>query len=1080
MVLFEEKRQEPAVAEVARCPYPGLAAFTTDDADLFFGRERATADLVARLGEQLGGGCPVVLVGPAGAGKTSLLRAGLIPALRGDALPGSDRWRVVVGTPSADPTAAVDGRATTVLVVDRFEEASGLDGGLVENLCALAAGPVPVVLAVRADSYARLLADARLARSAHEAQVALGPMSADEVRAAIIGPAAAVGVRLEPGLVDLLLDDLATTGADGLPLLAYTLRETWRHREDGTLTIAGYRRTGGLPTAVATAAERAHADLDPAARDAARRALLDLVRGSARRPARVLDGFTRAGLTGTRTSTGETVHEVLPRVWPRLREWLEADRAGEHIHRRLTAAAREWESAGRDPALLYRGTRLAVTRDWAADHDGLGPLETAYLTAGIAMEENEQRAGRRRVRRWRGLATALAVCLVVAVAGGAVAWRRTTVARSDQFATMSVTTGADRPEAALAAAVAAHDLADTPHSRGALLSTQALPYLGPVADHGTTGIGAVAVAPGGDLLATADPDGAVRLWDLDSRRRVSALPQAAGEVRALAFSPDGTLLATAGDHGTTVLAIGSRSVLRTLPDTTNDVAFSPDGTRLARAMADGTVRRGPVATGFETTVGVPGPELTGVAFQSDGGLVTTAPAGATTVWDAAGRAVRRTGGGNDVAVGPDGTLVAVADDDGARLWDARTGGQVAELQEHGEPVGAVAFSQDGTLVATAGRDDTARVWDTASRHEVRVLTGHRGPVDTLAFTPDGRALVTGAEDGLALLWSLRGAATGIARPVSPLHGLARHGDRLATAAEDGSLSVWDTADLAEPSRRLPGAHPGGALAVAFDPAGTRLAAGGTDAVVSLWDTDGYRRTGTLRGHAEPVTALAFDPDGSRLVSGAEDHTVRVWDLDRRTAVCVLSGHTAPVAGVAVSHDGTTIATAGLDHHVRLWDIRTCRPTRVLPRQPDTVLAVAFGPDDATLATGGGDNAVRLHSLGDADQPPVTLTGHTGPVADLRFDDDGTLVSASHDGTARFWDVEAREPRIVLRGHTAPVRAAVHDGGALWTVSLDGTVRAWDLDSAAATARACAALAPISPQRWRRLAVEPSREDVCPD
>lgn len=412
-----------------RCPYPGTAAFGTDDAGRFFGRERVVARLVGLLADRLGGGGPLVLAAPSGAGTTSLLAAGLVPALARGVLPLPDAavpgvvmftptatpYRTLLdrlaeaaerppAAPSPGPATSPDGRARrgpVVVIVDQFEEVftrcrdEAERERFVRLLCDLSTswnGEPPaalVVLGVRADHLERCRAYPGLAAALRDGRLDLGAMRPDELRDAITRPATAAGLELEPGLVELLLRDIGAS-ADGydpgaLPLLAHALLATWQQRSGRTLTVAGYQLAGGVHGAAVAAAERAYASLRSADRDRARRLLLRLVQvGEDGRLTRhrvtrarllrhvpdavgVLDAFARARVVTLDEHHVELTHEALLEGWPRLRGWIDADRTGLRIRQRLTEAAEAWEQDGRDPCHLYRGTPLTVALEWAAD-----------------------------------------------------------------------------------------------------------------------------------------------------------------------------------------------------------------------------------------------------------------------------------------------------------------------------------------------------------------------------------------------------------------------------------------------------------------------------------------------------------------------------------------------------------------------------------------------------------------------------------------------------------------------------------------------------------------------------------------
>ena len=313
-----------------------------------------------------------------------------------------------------------------------------------------------MVLGVRADLYGRCVAYPELLPALQEGQVVLGPMRPAELRAAIEGTARAAGLTLEPGLVETLLRELgAGNGSTGtgaaaydpgaLPLLSHALQATWEHSVDRTLTVAGYQATGGIRSAVATTAEATFQGFDPAGQQAARRLILRMVQIGDGVPdtrlradrttliahspdpaaaSAVFDAFARARLITADEDAAEITHEALLRAWPRLRGWIDADRAGLYVHQQLTDAAQKWDHDGRPTSALYRDTDLAVAQDWAQEpdhHADLGTLERDFLSASQALRTRQQQAVHRRAHRVRQLITSLAVLLILSIAGGGIA-----------------------------------------------------------------------------------------------------------------------------------------------------------------------------------------------------------------------------------------------------------------------------------------------------------------------------------------------------------------------------------------------------------------------------------------------------------------------------------------------------------------------------------------------------------------------------------------------------------------------------------------------------------------------------------
>ena len=602
--------EPPDPSEPAVCPFRGLAPFDAAHAEYFFGRERLVAELVARLV----GSTLLAVVGPSGSGKSSAVRAGLLPALADGVVPGSERWRRAVMRPGARPLAELSralARAVPeaggedaapwiadaldrlepgerlVLLIDQFEEAfvacrdqaerAAFFDALVEG----AGDPderLVVVLAIRGDFYARCAEHAELSTLVSANQVLVGPMRRDELRRAIELPSRRAGLRIEPGLVSALVGDVAGEPG-GLPLLSAALVELWQQRDGRTLRRRVYEQTGGVKGAVARLAEDAYQGLSEAERLRARAMLLRLAGAEEeaaaafvrrrvsldeleleRDPdaARALAVLTEARLLTVDEGAVEVAHEALLREWPRLRGWLEADAEGRRLHQHLIGAAREWQRLRarlRPSSTAAPGSPRRSTGP--ASHDPeLNELERAFLDESTAASEREAERQRRAVRRLRTLLAGVGVLLAAAVVAGVIALSERGSARSAATAEAAQRLGAqalseERVDQALRLATAGVALDDSVATRSSLLSTL-LRRPAAIGVLSPTGeeLPALALSPDGETLAASDADGTVTLFDTDTYEVVGE-HQAPATAYVIAFDPQGDSLAVAEDSRAT-------------------------------------------------------------------------------------------------------------------------------------------------------------------------------------------------------------------------------------------------------------------------------------------------------------------------------------------------------------------------------------------------------------------------------------------------------------------------------------------------------------------------------------------------
>jgi DNA-binding SARP family transcriptional activator/WD40 repeat protein len=929
-------RQDPAlVARDAQpepspvCPYLGLVAYDVGDAESYFGRDADVADCLRRLATA----GVLAVVGPSGSGKSSIVRAGVAAALERD-----DR-RVVIVTPGSHPNDALTALSVPgpapVLIVDQCEEAVSLCLDVTERdrfLSALVdhAATAPLILTIRADRLGDLSIHQDFARILEQGLHLLGPMREADLRTAIEGPAHQAGLLLEPGLIDLLVREVE--GEPGaLPLLSHALRQTWERREGRTLTVAGYRGSGGIRGAVAQTAEDIYrgmptdqqplmrdlflrlvsrtSDAEPVANPVPRRTVVtENVRE------RLVERLVETRLVTSDDGVLMLAHESLARAWPRLRTWLDDDVEGQRVFRHLAAAADAWDLMGRPDAELYRGMRLTAALEWR-DRVGpdLAPTERDFLDAAHQRAEAEDRATlevsrrqKRSRRRRRGVFAGVVAVIAIGVLASAVA-----VQESQRADTATAAVAAERAgegatsdndvDRSLLLAVAGVQVDDSPETRANLLTAlMSHPTLVASTLHEEP-IDALAVNPvsGGVAIGGAHGGVAFLTGDDFDVSDTSDVPTA-----ALAFRPDGRQLAVAvaaaGAEASTpgpVLLVDPANVddepvpLGGIPDgavAATDLHYSADSRFIAASLshpAGGGEQSGilvwDVAAPDRPVLQLAATDVSALAFDRPATqlFAVTGDPPVLTVYDVSTGVVRQTTAlpsasvpfpptGLDVS--PDGTAVAVADDIDVIVMDVATSTE-RRLRGSFASVTTVAFSPDGAHVAAASGPDIS-MWDAGSGAIRQSATGHVGPVTGLAFSPDGAVLYSASDDRALHAWDVRGDDRLIRR----------------TALVDIGTSAAEVV-----------VSPDG-VTVAY----TRPAAGqGDPDMVRYLDVAAGRLGDPVSGGRAATAPVWRPPDWDHVASGDGDGFVRVRDWRSGALVAERRVAAEPITSVAYTPDG---------------------------------------------------------------------------------------------------------------------------------------------------------------------------------
>jgi WD40 repeat protein len=1149
---------DPATARPAAegiCPFKGLASFEPVDFEYYFGRERLVAELVARL---VGSGF-LGIVGPSGSGKSSVLRAGLLPALASGVLPGSADWRrwllrpgdrpmealgAVLAAGAEDPLAealdSLPGDMRLLLAVDQLEElftacrSEDERAAFVETLARAASDPgrrAVVVVAVRADFYGRLADYPALADLLGANHVLVGPMQASELRRAIELPADRVGLRVEPRLTGALVDDVE--GEPGaLPLLSTALLELWQKRDDKTLTLAAYRESGGVHGAVARLAERTYARVADARKPLVRAVMLRLVgdgEGDApvrrRAPLAELDlernedaADVVAILADSRLVTVsegsvEVAHEALLREWPRLREWIDEDAEGRRLRGHITRAAAEWDAAGRDPAELYRGARLAAAFDWSAEHElELNDVERRFLAASHDASEAEAREARRTNQRLRALLVGVAILLAAALAGGVLALLQRGEARDAETAQVAERLGAqalvdEDLDRSLLLARQAFAIADTPQTRGSLLS--ALLRSPRVAGimHGPDDAQPmrIALSSDGRTIAVSDFFNKLLFFDARTYRPIGEPVRLTAWVDALAYSPDGETLAFGGDYYVSLINARTRKTLKeaALNGHASHMAFTRDGSKLVVlttepftiSIRDATTLRpvGPtLEPGFSPSSISSSDEPPQFALTPDDRSVVSATEQGELGWwslrsGRKTRSVRIGTGHHALALSPDGRTVAIGIDGGMELVDARTGEREAATGDFAGRPNSLLFTTDGKTVVSTNDDGTVTLWAVASGTPRETLHGHSA--SQAVFSRDGKTLYTVSGDGTAIAWDLTGGR-GLRRSFrftknrhfdgpwnNPPGRFSPDGRLIAVGLRDRGIALWDARTLTPSGERLRKTE-GEVNSLAFSPDGTTLAATSSGAT-TVWDV-ASRSLRYESFFAGVYADVAFSPDGKAIATTGSGGGVAFWDVDtgaRSGKIDGFSGSKDP----AFSEDGALVAFAesgGGIPRAQVWDVtKRSRVAEVSGGDEGDALAVALSPDGEIVAVGGFGRAVRLWHVSTG---KLLHALDVGGADALEFSHDGRILAVAGDG-ASLWDVRTgiQVGPTLTPGSRSSELDLSPDGRRLLITSADGRGAVWDVDPQSWARRACAlAHRTLTREEWDRFLPGRPYEPAC--
>ncbi len=1087
-----------AVSGKVDSPYRGLRAFEERDAPFFFGREAAVTDVLKRMSRCVDGTGLLVVSGVSGAGKSSLLRAGVLPRIRGlglAAAPEAARWPCLLLTPGPTPLDVLAVQVAHLAGVDAAAVRRGLDDdparfALTARQAALAqlggppgdpgssppGPPREQRLLLMVDQFEQVFTQCS---DEKQRQVFITALCATAARDGLEqDPAALIvlGVRADfearcadyPQLADAIQDRYLVTSMTERQLRMAITEPAKRVASsvdedlvDVLLEEVSTRQPASSP-AVPGRGSVSGAGILPLLSHA-----LDKAWRSRAGDVLTLADYERTGgIEGAVADSAQHAYDCLTPA---------QQAAARRVFTRLTATTSESvdisDRASR--AELTEGKDAAQARDVEAVLEAFASERLLTLAAGTVEISHEVLLTAWPLLRDTWLAETHAERIVrTRLHNAAADWERRSRDPSYLYS------GSLLEDAAVTAARISADpvrypsLSQTERDfiraserarRRRVRRREVIMAFLMVLVVGFASAAFLAVRAGQETAS--ERDAAVsELLASQSEAMGDADPVLSKMLSVAAYRIHPSDQATYA-----MLAAGALPGVNRLPAGSNwayTVAFSPQGKTLASGNYDGTIRLWNAATGQQigkTLNDSRAGEVLSVAFSPDGKTLASGNQNGTIqLWNvASGQQIRpplngHAGKVNSVAFSHDGTTLASGSDNAVQLWNAATG-QLTEnysVASNIGPVNAVAFSPDGQTLASGNQNGTILLWNAATGQltENYSVASNNGPVNSVAFSPDGQTLASGSNGEVQLWNAATGQPTGTLQTgdVKSVNSVAfsPDGSTLASGSDDQTVRLWDTATGQQIGPSLTG-HTGWVESVAFSPDGSTLASSSNDQTVRLWNVAIAKPMGNLASDgAAPVHSVAFSPNGKILADGNGGGTVRLLAAPTGKQIASLA---APGAGavnsIACSPDGKTLASGYANGTIRLWDVLNGQPIgNPLTGGAGAVNSVAFSLDGKTLASGYANGTIRLWDVATGQPIGKTLNGHAGPVYSVAFSPGGqTLASGDFDNTVQLWDVgTGRQIHAPLTGHTYAVQSvAFSSQDMLASGSIDYTIRLWN-------------------------------------